>query len=232
MISLITTTRERPLFLLEAASSVSEQIVPPDEWIIYIDEDEEGAVFYEEVKEIIKKIVPQAKFFGGDGKIGRVRALIKAHELASGDRLAMFDDDDLLSKYCIKEVNKHSDKPFVYTNFIAWEKDGKTIDDPERNKEEFSFDLEENKFHGLPFHLTVYSRELYDEVGGFDPTYEVCMDMDIKVRMSLIEKPFKINKYLYHYRRHRKRISSVKSSLQYRNRNRIKKWYREYLESA
>lgn len=211
-VSLITTTHNRPEFLLICAESVGKQSYPCYEWIIYIDDD---YFKYVEVINKIKVLVPQVKVIGGE-KVGRVKALSLAHEIVKGDYIALLDDDDWLATDCLEHCRLW-DSDIVYTDFYCVRE--KSVLIGTRNTENYSWS--KMLQYNIMFHFRLYKTSLYYLAGGFDLSFDTTMDYEITLRM-LLHKPSitKINLPLYYYKIHEDSISGRQRERQVENKKR------------
>lgn len=199
-ISLITTTKDRPEMLKDAAISVVCQSVKPYEWIVVIDGDDrpyEEAIAYLKTMPFVKVICA--------GNLGRNWALRMAHELVAGDYIAWLDDDDWLHHTCLEKFNDAPDVDFLYCDYYQVRSD-RLLLAPHANKP-YSYDLFIRT--GMICHLAMYTKHLYDFVEGIDSEIKACIDTELYARMLKETKPCKINEHLYYYRIHHPRMSTV-----------------------
>lgn len=218
-ISLITTTRDRSDFLIESALSVAIQTYQPLEWIIYLDDDLRE---YKFAIDFIQKIIPNVHFIGGQ-KIGRSQALIECHKIAQGDYIGLLDDDDLLDKDCLQMCLE--EYPFLFTQHLDIR--GNMLIYPLRNISQWKPEM---FLQGVsPFHFRLYSKALYESVGGIDPTFDTAMDFDLMAKMALKIMPKQIFYPLYYYRQHYNRISQRQWQSQVKNKRKTIEWVSKYL---
>ena len=59
------------------------------------------------------------------------------------------------------------------------------------------------------FHFRLFTRGLYDLVGGIDPTFDYSMDYELILRMAKATQFYHLDKFLYSYRIHPNRISDL-----------------------
>lgn len=226
-ISLITTTRNRPHLILGAALNVAKQTREPDEWLLYIDDNISE---YDGTFDRIRKLCPYVNIQGGE-PVGRVKALAEAHRLATFNTYGWYDDDDWMDPNCIEECEKVQ-RPFVYTQYWSVTSEGR-LSRPRCNDLVFHYDKEVQRFKGIPFHFRLYDRELFDDIGGFDLSFEAAIDSDLFGRMAFYHKPYKVEKPLYYYRLHSARMSYHLREEQKRCRARVEKWLLDkYTESV
>jgi glycosyltransferase involved in cell wall biosynthesis len=188
MLTLLTTTQNRPDLLLECALSVAIQS-GKFEWIIVIDDE---FYKYKKVIAFIKKWLPQTQVYCY-GKIGRNQALIKGHELVKTSHVAWLDDDDLLDISAISTLNNYLQFDFVYTDYCVINKRG-------------NIDFKLNEC-GSIFHLTMYSMDLFNLCCGINPSYDSSIDYELRLRLREWAIPIHIPKPLYYYRVHDDRMS-------------------------
>ena len=202
MISLITTSA-RSDFLMEAAMSVKNQIFSAFEWILLIDGKENAN---DSILNWITENIPQSRITIIDEQKGRNKSLITAHELAKFPYIGWLDDDDFLDPLCLGnciELMVHGHQ-LVYTNHCKINEFGNII---QSYKLGYSYYNLREFF--CAFHFRLYSRRLYDLVGGINPTFDYAMDYELTLRMAKSAKFYHLDKFLYSYRIHPNRISEL-----------------------
>lgn len=220
-ISLITTTFDRPEYLLYCAKSVAKQSLPCYEWIIFIDDNDFNK--YKDVLKTIKVLVPQTVIKGGF-HIGRVNALNLAHKEAKGDYCALLDDDDWLHPQCLNECSKF-DTDIIYTDFYCVDINNSIVIGA---RNQVPFNMNKMLKTNIMFHFRLYKTSLFHSVGGFDTSFKTTMDYEITLRMlSLKPTITKINLPLYYYRVHQNSITGKYPKLQRINGFRAIKKYNE-----
>jgi len=140
----------------------------------------------------------KVKFLEENGNISK--ASNEAVKLSSGEYLSLLDNDDELTPDALYEMVKAINKTnsdFLYSDedFI----DTKGNCSNPHFKPDFSPDLLLS--HNYITHLSCFTKELFDEVGGFRSKYDGSQDYDLFLRMS--EKTNNIHhipKVLYHWR--------------------------------
>ena len=156
----------------------------------------------------------------------------EALKLATGEFIALLDNDDELSPNAlyenVKVLNNHPEANLIYSDEDKLEMDG-TRSDP-FFKPNWSLDL----FLSMNYicHLGVYRKKIIDEIGGFRKSYEGSQDYDLILRFIEKTKPeriFHIPKVLYHWR---KIPGSTADKFDYKNyaNDAAKKALAEYLE--
>lgn len=124
-----------------------------------------------------------------------------ALSLATGEYIALMDNDDELTPDALYEVVKainEQDAEFIYSDEDKLEMDG-TFSDP-HFKPDFAPDmfLSQNYIS----HLGVIKKELIDTVGGWEVGLEGAQDYDLYLKvLELTDKIVHISKVLYHWRK-------------------------------
>ena len=135
--------------------------------------------------------------------------------LADGDFIALFDHDDLLHPSALYEMAKAAENgaDFVYTDEVTFV--GKTRNITIYNfKPDYSPDT--LRSYNYICHFTAFSKELLDEVGGFDREYDGSQDYDLILRLTEKAKNIvHIPKVLYFWRSHKASVASDVSAKPY-----------------
>lgn len=124
--------------------------------------------------------------------------------MATGDYIALFDHDDLLHPSALFEVMKvicEEKADFIYT-------DEATFESPNPNKiihNHFKPDFAIDNLRAVNYicHLSVFSKELLDQVGGFRAEFDGSQDHDMILRLTeKAKKIVHIPQILYYWRSH------------------------------
>jgi len=132
------------------------------------------------------------------------RSLNIGFALATGDYLTWTSDDNEFLPHAIENMLKilREDQAvdFVYADYTAryWES-GET----EQRRLPDQLNLDEENFIGACF---LYTRRVYETVGGFDPKYELVEDYEYWIRISKQFRLKHIPQFLYIYGEHRKSL--------------------------
>lgn len=154
------------------------------------------------VQEYIKKD-SRIKYKKLDKNYGISGNMNEAISLATGDYIALYDHDDLLTPDCLYEVVKsmqdvHHD--VVYTDEDKLDDLEKIYCDP-HFKPDFSID--QLRSHNYITHFLVVSRKLIDKVGILRSEYDGSQDHDFILRcVEQAESIHHVPKILYHWRMH------------------------------
>jgi GT2 family glycosyltransferase len=128
-----------------------------------------------------------------------------ALELATGQFVALLDQDDLLPKHCLavmaEAIQRHPEAQILYSD------EDKINDKGVQHDPHFKPDWNELLFRSQNFlsHLGVYRRELVNKVGGFRVGFEGSQDHDLALRCVEQVRPDQIVHVplvLYHWRVH------------------------------
>ena len=148
-----------------------------------------------------------------EGIAGNTNAAIR---MATGDYLALFDHDDLLSPNALFEVASTIEKDkadVVYTD-----EDKVTSDLKEHFQPHFKPDFNPDRLCSNNYicHLFVVKRSLALKLGGQDPAYDGAQDYDFIFRCTEeAEKIVHIAKILYHWRVHQASTADNPTSKMY-----------------
>lgn len=135
---------------------------------------------------------------------------------ASGEYIALLDHDDILhpsALYKVVEEINNSDADFVYTDEVKFSGNLKNVYAP-NFKPDFSRD--ELQAHNFICHLNVYSRALYEKVGGYRREFDGSQDHDIVLRLTeKAKKIVHIPEILYYWRVHENSVAQNISAKSY-----------------
>lgn len=197
--SVIMNCHNGALFLQEAIESVYTQEF--DDWeIIFFDN-----ASTDDSAEIAKSFDTRIKYFYNPDLVSLGSARNKAVKLSNGKYLAFLDCDDLWMpeklRFQLDIINnllqEHKMVALCYSDAFR-------IDEVGRNLAQFSHDHE--LYHGdvyknlimddfIPMSSCVISKEVFEDIGGFDVNYEFVEDWDLWLRIArkydvaLVRKP-------------------------------------------
>jgi glycosyltransferase involved in cell wall biosynthesis len=213
LISIIMPVYNPPVaFLRQALDSVIGQIYPHWELCIADDASTDPTVgvllkHYQGVDSRIK-----VAFRDTNGHISR--ASNTALELATGEFIALMDQDDLIPPQALYhvavEINRYPESDLIYSD------EDKINENGERCDPYFKPDWNPDLFysHNLITHLGVYRTRLVRELGGFRQGLEGSQDYDLALRISSVipENHIRhIPRVLYHWRIHSESTASAES---------------------
>ena len=203
-------------FLRDMIESVTAQTYQNFELCLCDASDDMHTNVGEIVAEYVKKDgrIVYKKLEKNEGIAENTNACIR---MATGNYLALFDHDDILHPSALYECAKvieQEDAEFVYTDEATFE--GEDIEDimTYHFKPDFSVD----NLRGVNYicHLSVFKKELTDQVGLFREEYDGSQDHDIIMRLTdAAKKVCHVPKILYFWRCHKMSTSMNLDSKSY-----------------
>lgn len=204
VISIIMPVYNPPLELLrEAVASVSAQLYPHWELCIADDASTDAKVIEYLDSLGSKDARVKVVFRTENGHISH--ASNSALSVATGDYIALMDNDDLLPMNALywvaRTINENPDAGLIYSDEDKIDTNGV------RSAPYFKSDWNEYLFRSqnMICHLGVYRRSLVEEVGNFRPGFEGAQDYDLALRcIDKLEREqiVHIPRVLYHWRIH------------------------------
>lgn len=129
-------------------------------------------------------------------------------DFATGNYIALLDHDDILDKKALREVEKvirNEKADFVYTDEAKFTNSISEWFAPNYKPDFSMFEL---RAHNYICHLTVYSKELLDQVGRYRKECDGSQDHDMVLRLSeKAKKIVHIPKILYYWRVHTESVA-------------------------
>lgn len=211
---LVPAYRTPEVFLKQMMESVLFQTYPYLELCIA-----DGSGTDDSVENVVKEYqkkdprVRYRRLEKNEGIAGNTNAAI---EMASGDYLALFDHDDLLSPNALFEVASAIEKEKA--DVIYTDEDKVTSDLKEHFQPHFKPDFNPDLLCANNYicHLLVVKRSLALKLGGQDPAYDGAQDYDFIFRCTEnAEKIVHVAKILYHWRVHQASTADNPSSKLY-----------------
>jgi len=179
-ITVVTTSYNRCRFIGETLESVLNQGYPNLEQIVIDGGSTDGTV------DVIRRHAHRLAYWVSEPDRGETHALIKGFSKATGDILAVLDSDDLHEPWTLREVAhfflRNPDANVVYGDASWIDAEGRVI----RHKKEHAFHrfIWTYDHNFIPTPAIFWRRELYERVGGFNPSFECAMDADLWVRFA------------------------------------------------
>lgn len=201
-ISVVMPVYNAPLkFLEEAVNSVRGQLY--DNWELCIADDASTDLSIRPFLEALEKQDSRIKvvYRTDNGHISA--ASNSALAIATGDFVALLDNDDLLPAHALYHVAKavlaNTDAAIIYSDEDKISASGQRFGPYFKCEFNYELFLAQN----MVSHLGVYRRDLLEKVGGFREGYEGSQDYDLALRVLECVKPVQIvhvPRVLYHWR--------------------------------
>ena len=214
-ISLIVPTYQTPIkYLREMMDSVVNQSY--SNWELCIAEGSGDNKKLVAVIEEYSKIEPRIKYKVLDKNYGIAGNSNEALSLATGEYIALFDHDDLLTPDALFEVVQSLQETkydIIYTDEDKVNSDLTDYKDPN-----FKPDWSPELFcsHNYITHLFVVKKSIIDQVGVFNEEFEGSQDYDLMFRCLEKAKEIKhIPRILYHWRVHDNSVAGDPESKMY-----------------
>jgi glycosyltransferase involved in cell wall biosynthesis len=189
-VAIITRTKNRNLLLERVLQCVDAQTYDDYVHVVINDGGDEKAL-----RELLDKHPnPRRQVIYNDKSLGCTKALNKAIRSAVSEFIAIIDDDDTWNEdYLLKSMevlDSTGSKGVVSAMDLVIEqvKDGEI---EKLRQERWRPDIKEVSIYGhcidnrAPTVTFVYSRDVYDELNGYDETLEVSEDWDFTLRFLL-----------------------------------------------
>ncbi|MEM1275340.1 MAG: glycosyltransferase [Pseudomonadota bacterium] len=203
--SLIMTVFNREDLVGEAIESALAQSDPDFELIIWDDGSTDGTL---QIARRYASSDDRIRVFS-DKNQGRVGALISAIEQSQSPFFGILDSDDRLHEEALAKtlpvIERDPDTGIVYTDFQNISMTGADLG-PGWNRDA-PYNPEKLIVEQVVFHFRLFNREIYDEVGGFDPAFLSAEDYDLVLRISEVSDIVKVPEILYDYRVHEASLS-------------------------
>ena len=180
-ISVIIPTYNRSKLLIRAIKSVINQTLQPEE-IIVIDN---GST--DNTSNIIARYFRNIRYFFHDKK-GVSSARNKGLKISRGNWISFLDSDDewVKDKLMLQReyLLKNSNAQFLHTNEI-WYKNGKYLNQKKIHKKSGGFIFKNClELCCISPSSTMIKKSLFDQIGYFDESLEVCEDYELWLRIS------------------------------------------------
>ncbi len=196
-ISVLIRTRNRPRLLARALDSLAHQLRKPDEVIVIND----GGRPVEDALAAFHAAFP-LHYQHNPTSVGRAAAGNQAVALASGRFIAFLDDDDRFLPDHLQRLEQavvQFDARVAYTGCKlllrdVLGQDGAVLQETPLGVFNDPFDAQRLQYENyIPIISLLIDRALWQEVGGFDPAFELFEDWDLLARLAKNTRFFHIN---------------------------------------
>jgi glycosyltransferase involved in cell wall biosynthesis len=184
-ISVVTPSFNQGRFLEETLRSIHDQGYPNLEHIVIDGGSTDSSVA------VIQQFADRLSYWVSEKDNGQTDALIKGFNRATGDIHCWLNSDDLFEPATLEEVaqffHEHPEVRFIYGDSTWIDVDGRPFK-PKRehpwNRFVWMFD-----HNFIPQPSAFWRSDLYHEVGGLDPTFDLAMDADLWIRFADVTRP-------------------------------------------
>ena len=183
-ISVVTPSFNQAEFLEATLRSVLDQRYPNLEFIVMDGGSSDGSAA------LIERYASQLAYSQSRPDGGQTDALIQGFARATGDIFCWLNSDDLFEPGTLAEVADHfvhHPDRFVYGDATWIDRDGAFL----KRKREIPFYrwIWLRTYNYIPQPSAFWSRDLYEEVGGLDASFDLAMDADLFARFSERTRP-------------------------------------------
>jgi glycosyltransferase involved in cell wall biosynthesis len=198
-ITVVTPSYNQGRFIERTLRSVLDQGYPSLEYIVIDGGSTDGSV------DVIRRCEGSLAYWVSEPDQGQTYALIKGFARSTGEIQCWLNSDDLFEPWTLREVatffSEHPDVRVVYGDSLWIDETDRQI----RLKKEQAFSrfiwMYDHNF--IPQPSTFWRRDLYEQVGGLDPRFDLSMDADLWIRFAEVTK-------LHHVRRRWSRLRSYR----------------------
>ncbi|MEH7076602.1 glycosyltransferase family 2 protein [Neobacillus drentensis] len=205
-ISVVTAVYNGEAYLVEAIESILHQSLPDFEYIIVND----GSA--DLTKEILDRISDsRVKVIHLGKNVGAATALNMGINQAKGNWIAIQDADDLSHRQRLEKQLAYvkADTRLAATGSLIRCIPGKDLVDQSLLEWEELFFNNKGSFRTEQFYSTplchgtgFFSKQAYEKIGGYDPTFKIAYDYDLWTRMFEEGEIARVPEVLYSYRIH------------------------------
>lgn len=207
-------------YFVECAKSVAalaDESAPDFEWIVFNDDP---SIPNDKLEFLLPKTIRMCTRVISDGRNhGIAEAINRAIRASKKDWVVLLDCDDLLESNALSTLSAAilNDPQCRYFTSLMTDIDETGREIRKRVAGGELIDLFEKGM--IAGHLVALRRDLYDDLGGFDPRFSGVQDYEFALRVAAREKIARINHHLYRYRWHTKTQSVSRVNRQLRLSN-------------
>ncbi len=209
-ISVIVRTKDRPILLKKALTSLANQTFRQFEVVLVNDGGED-------VSEVLSIFGPQfpITYLYNSSSIGRTAAANKAIEHSSGRWISFLDDDDVIYPWHLEsllQATRNNDNKFIYSDYnqaLFFELDRHT---PDKLVGAPSRDYQRSKLliqNYIPIHTWLLASECFGQVGLLDETLDRLEDYEFLLRLSKLYNFHHLKKVTCEYRYYLNSANSI-----------------------
>jgi len=198
-LSIVVCSYNQQAYLGSALKSlIAQRNVTPDEFeIIVIDGGStDGSA------EIIRALSPRFAYWVSEPDRGQTHALIKGFQKASGQILGWLCSDDMLEPDTARQVLDYfAGRPearFIYGDYHCIDDRGRVVSS--KREIPFNWFIWSYDHNYIPQPSAFWRKDLYEETGGLDESFDVAMDGDLFARFSVASRPHHVPIYWSRFR--------------------------------
>lgn len=222
-VSIILCCHKIDSYLYKSIDSVLNQTYQNFELIILFDNPQKKQFLELQDNLVDYKNFNKILFFQNDRNYGLTKSLNKAINLSKGKYIMRQDSDDISDKnrllHLLNHIKQFPKKHLVFSNVIIIDENDNFL------KRKLNYILKTNFFLSYNYKNTIshpsilFTRSIYDIIGGYDERFVFSQDYDFihRIFKDNINHITKVNKYLYSLRYSKSSISSLNGKLQRRN---------------
>lgn len=215
-ISIITPLFNTPKdYLVDMILSVEKQTY--DNWELCLaDASDDEHNYIEELCRQKAENEPRIKYRRLEGNGGISVNSNECAKMATGNYIGILDHDDILHYQALEKVTREIEKyssEFVYSDEAKFTKD---IEKSYGENYKPDFGMDELRAHNYICHFNVFSKELFDEIGGYRKEFDGSQDHDLVLRLCEKAKNIRhISEVLYYWRVHEQSVAMNISAKSY-----------------
>lgn len=184
---------------IESIVKASER--SPDTFLELLLVNDDPNIDSSSLEQMVSKTPLQALIRSNKVNLGICRSINDTIPHACGEWILHLDCDDRLHPDAIISLNRVIGRNpgirFISSRSVDIDERGRIL--AYRLRDESPIDLIQNNYAS---HLKAIRKDLHENIGAFDPSFEGCQDFEFALRAALFERLLFIPDYLYEYRWH------------------------------
>jgi glycosyltransferase involved in cell wall biosynthesis len=205
-ISIVMPVYNREWYVGTAIESVLNQTISDFELLIWDDGSTDRSF---DIARRYAELDPRVRAIAAPHR-GIAPSVKAAFASTTGTYIGSVDSDDLLAPDALQEtaaiLDAHPEVGMVYTNHRIIDEHGQDVKLGCRCDIPYSRDRMLVDF--MTFHFRLLRRDVYEQVGGIDESFELSEDYDLCLRLSEATSVYHLQKSLYYYRKHSENITN------------------------